>query len=146
MAIEMKRKDDIDRIKEGSTPDRALGRELYAYVPALFHVAGRHVAGAGKISGLRYLLALFVRSQSLSFAARKGKRVARKICTWDPPPPCPATGGTKQWARMGWIITAWRCLSSAPVLSCCRMYGSLNNLPFTLFCYILSSQQVAIQI
>jgi len=73
MAIEMKRKDDIDRIKEGSTPDRALGRELYAYVPALFHVAGRHVAGAGKISGLRYLLASsFVRSLSL-LPPEKGK-------------------------------------------------------------------------
>jgi hypothetical protein len=40
---------DLDRIKEGSAPDRALGRELYAQVPALFHVAGRHVwQGQGK--------------------------------------------------------------------------------------------------
>jgi hypothetical protein len=109
----------VDRIEEGSAPYRTLGHSFTptAYVPALFHVDVRHVAGAGKISGLRYLLAS-PSARSLSpLPPQQGKGSGKR-----------SAPGTRRrlscnrrneavgaWEWDG-IITAWRCLSSAPSL------------------------------
>jgi hypothetical protein len=95
----LKRKDNNkDRIKEG---DQHPGRDpldgaLRAYVPALFHVAGRHVAARGKY------LASDICWPPLP-PETKGKRVAGKICTQAPggPPPPPPLPLEEDATRLG---------------------------------------------
>jgi hypothetical protein len=134
----------VDRIEEGSAPYRTLGHSFTPTCRRFSTWTSDTWQGQGKYRASDICWPL--RPLAVSLLCRRNReRVAGKDLHLGPAAACPATGGTKQWAHGNGMGSSQPgdVYLQRPVLSCCRMgmASSLNNLPFTLFCYILVSGQ-----